>query len=55
MPEERLKDYNSFWMPWIDSYLENSEYTDRDNNDYIYALETGLKLIDEYSSAKYEC
>jgi ADP-heptose:LPS heptosyltransferase len=55
MPEERLKDYNSFWMPWIDSYLENSEYLDRDNNDYIYALETGLKLIDKYSSVKYEC
>jgi hypothetical protein len=55
MHEERLKDHNNFWLPWIDSYLENSEYMNRDSNDYIYALETGLKLIDKYSSVKYEC
>ena len=55
MAEERLKDYNSFWIPWIDSYIENCDYIDRDSNEYIYALETGLKLIDNYSSVNYEC
>ena len=55
MAEERLEDYNSFWIPWIDSYIENCDYIDRDSNEYIYALETGLKLIDNYSSVNYEC
>jgi len=53
--EDRLKSKNSFWTPWIDSYLENCKYETRNSHEYIYALETGLKLIDNYLSANYEC
>ncbi len=50
--EERLKPENDFWIPWIDAYLENSEYEKRNCSEYVYALKNGLKFM---SQINYDC
>jgi len=50
--EDRVKPENDFWVPWIDAYLENSEYEKRNSREYVTALENGLKFM---SQMNHEC
>ena len=51
LAEERLKPENGFWLPWIDAYIESSEYSDRDAAAYLNALDAGIRYIGQLARA----